>query len=397
MLIPYRVKNPPKTFPYVTVGLIAINVIVYVFTTDYLLVITEGAINAGAFAFGVSSPLKFFSAVFLHAEPFHLLGNMLFLWVFGPPVESRLGAVKFLAIYFLTGLMGSMLQSLLDTAFHGAPVMGIGASGCIMGIIGAYWYIYTWSTVCVAYFFWFTMLFVRWGVWEVAAIWIIGIYFLMDLFDGLVLGAFGSSGGVANLCHVGGAATGVLICAIARVKRDSQELSDAKALHSDMKNLSMVPLHALETMSEEDPENPEIIRAMLTPSINMNRPMVVHDAMKRAGASIVDKDPGLVGHYLTALGGDHSIYKPVHLMRVCTAMERAGQIQQALAIYQIIVNAYPTLPDAETSLYRMAHCCWNNLHDRQKTELCLAELGRRFPNGPMSQFARNLQREMSSG
>lgn len=100
MLIPYRVKNPTKHFPFATLGLITANIIVYILTTDSFLAIREDVVERYAYAFGVSPFINFITAAFLHTDPFHLLGNMLFLRVFGPPVEDRLRIPRYLAVYW---------------------------------------------------------------------------------------------------------------------------------------------------------------------------------------------------------------------------------------------------------------------------------------------------------
>jgi len=168
LFLPYRVKNPWKHFPYTTVAIIAVNVLVYSLTTESFLHIREEVVEGYAFQFGVSSFMSLFYAMFLHQDIFHIGGNMLFLWVFGPAVEDRLRPGRYLLVYFATGIVGALLQSFIDTAAgHSAPC--IGASGCIMGVMGAYWYLFSWSTVCV--FYW---IFIRLGVWEIDAFWVIG-------------------------------------------------------------------------------------------------------------------------------------------------------------------------------------------------------------------------------
>jgi len=154
MLLPYRVKNPPARFPYVTVSLIAVNVIVFGLTSDYFLVVREGVVKSYAFQLWKTPFLNSFASAFLHGGIFHLLGNMWFLWIFGPAVEDRLGAGKFLGVYFATGLVGDLSQALLDVAFLGEPQPVIGASACIMGLAGAYWFAFPFSKVCVFYWIW---------------------------------------------------------------------------------------------------------------------------------------------------------------------------------------------------------------------------------------------------
>ncbi|MEN6521650.1 MAG: rhomboid family intramembrane serine protease [Armatimonadota bacterium] len=389
MLLPYRVKNPPKKFPVVTVSLIAINVIVYIFTTDSLLRIREDVLDNYAFALGTSPFLNFISAVFLHANLFHLLGNMLFLWVFGPPVEDRLGVGKYLLVYFATGLAGGLLESAIEFAVTGKTYPGIGASGCIMGILGAYWYIYSWSTVCVFYFFW---VFIRpyIGVWEVAAIWIIGLFFLMDLLEGVLFGVTGVSGGVANFAHIGGACAGALLCLALRIKRDTESVSEAKAIQADMKDLSLMPAHALEAMLEHDPANIDIIKAMAKPGLSNSQNMALERAFINAAPLLVDKDPAFVMYYLMTLRRNIDLIPSMYLLRLARTMERSAASRDILSIYGRIIQRDPMSPDAETALYRMAEYHLNVHGDKESTKNCLRELAKRFPNGPMTQFGRIL-------
>lgn len=389
MLLPYKVKNPYKRFPAATIALIAINVLVYMCTTDSFIFIREDIVKNYGYAFGASPFFNFFSAAFLHADPFHLLGNMLFLWIFGPPVEDRLGVVKFLAVYILTGFAGDVLQGTLDVAFIGKAQLGIGASGCIMGILGAYLYAFSWSTVCV--FYW---IYIRWhGVWEVAAIWIIGLYLLMDLGEGILFGSIGG-GGVANFAHVGGGVAGAALCFVMRIKRDSEAVSGAKAIQADLKDLSAVPFHALETMLDEDPDNPDLLRAIIEPAFKWNKMDVANDAMKKLGAGFIDKDPAYVAYFLLSLRGDYSFYQPVHMLRLAGNLERNRDLLQAIEVYRLISERYPDSPDVEMALYKMAQCYWNGFRNAKGASGCLDELAKRFPRGNMVPFAKTMYQQI---
>lgn len=390
MLLPYRVKNPIRSFPAITVAIIAINVIVYVFTTDSLLVIRENVVKDYAFALGIGSPANFLSSIFLHGDLFHLLGNMLFLWVFGPPVEDRLGKVTYPIVYFTTGLAGALLQATVDKLVTGQAHPGIGASGCIMGIVGAYWFAFSWSKVCV--FYWLTF-FWR-GVFETSAVWIIGLFFLMDLAQGTLYSTIGVSGGVANFAHLGGAVIGALMCMVMQVTRDSAEVSEAKAIQADTKDLSLMPLHVLQSMLEENPGDPEIVRAIIPAALSLRKQEVIDRAFAGAGPSLIEKSPTLVAHYLVDLGGQVSLYQPVHLLRLAGSLEQTGDHTKALHIYKLVADHHPTTPDAESAIYRMAQSYWKVFRDAQRARACLAELDRRFPNGSMAHFSRGLAREL---
>jgi membrane associated rhomboid family serine protease len=317
MLLPYRVKNPPKRFPYATLTLIVLNVILYLCTTDGLS-ISEEMGKAWGFAWGKTPLYNMFTSMFLHGDPFHLFGNMLFLWIFGGPVEDRLGVGKYLAMYFLAGVSGAMLQVVLDFAVAGEGCYCIGASGAIMGVLGAYWYLFPWSTVCVFYFIWFGIR-VWAGSFDLEAIWVILVYFAADLFKGIFFGSFGVDSSIAHFAHVGGVFGGLLFCYALRAKRDTEAMSRARASQADMKDISLLPLDALETMLEEDPTNPEVIRAFIPAAINMRKTEQIDEVMANAGPTLIDKDPDIVAYYL--------------VMRLCDALVDGGALAPVAAAW----------------------------------------------------------------
>lgn len=395
MFFPYRVKNPPKRFPVVTLSLIALNVIVYSFTTEHYLWIREDVVNAYAFQLWKSPFINTFTSAFLHMDILHLLGNMWFLWVFGPAVEDRLGIPKFLLVYFATGVMGDVTQALLDVAFLGANQPVIGASACIFGVAGAYLYAFPWSTVCVFYFIWFIVR-VWTGVWEVAALWVIGAYMALDLWDGLVSGATHASGGVASFAHVGAGVGGLLISLLLRVKRDTEALSEARAVHADTKDLDNMPFYALERMLEAEPDNLDVLRAIVGPAIRQRQSQVVVDAIARMSWPLIEKDPYVVYSYLMDLRGDPGIYQSVHLLRLAGQFERLGNHDKAINVYKMIVDTRPMEREAENALYRMAYCYWTAYQHKDSARACLAELQKRFPLGEMIPYGRALWKQIQS-
>lgn len=390
MLIPYRAKNPVRHFPIATASIIAVNVLVYIFTTHSLLQIKEGVIKDFACLVGVSPVYTFITATFLHGDPLHLIGNMLFLWVFGPSVEDRLGIPKYLGLYFLTGIVGALLQALFSAIFMGENLPGIGASGCIMGVVGAYWYMFSWSPICCVYWFgWFFR-----GLAEIAAVWVIGFYVLLDMFNGFMDSALGVSGGVGNFAHIGGTVTGALFCMLLKVKRDSSEVSEAKAMHSDAKDLDNMPVHALEAMTAADPHNAQLVRALVFRGMHSGNVNAVSNAMMNAGPALIDKDPNLVATYVTDMRGDAGVYRSIQLLRLASMMDRQGDPVRAAQLYHLIAEQRPNDPEAETALYRLAMAAWNIHRNAEKAKGFIAELQNRFPHGEMVTYANALLRKI---
>jgi membrane associated rhomboid family serine protease len=139
--------------------------------------------------------------LFLHADFFHLLGNMLFLFVFGNAVNAKMGHVGYLVIYFGAGLLEGCVWLL---AGPGNPCLG--ASGAIMGIVGSFFMLYPQNDISVAYVFsWFWS-----GIWEISAVWVIAIYVAFDVWS-LVRNSHTS---VAYLSHIVGFGAGTTATAV---------------------------------------------------------------------------------------------------------------------------------------------------------------------------------------
>jgi membrane associated rhomboid family serine protease len=136
------------------------------------------------------------TAMFMHAGWMHILGNMVFLWAFGPEVEDAMGRLQYLAFYLLSGLVASLAQI---AAMPHSTVPNLGASGAIAGVMGAFLITYPRDQIrTLVLFGWFVRITV------VPAALLIGFWFLIQLFSqvGAVAGA--QSGGVAYMAHVGG-------------------------------------------------------------------------------------------------------------------------------------------------------------------------------------------------
>jgi membrane associated rhomboid family serine protease len=190
--------------PVVTYALIAINVLFF------LLELSSGDafINRWAFvpsrflANPASDFLTLFTAMFMHAGWLHLLGNMLYLWIFGDNVEDRLGHGMYLVFYFLCGLAATFAQMAVNP---GSSVPNVGASGAIAGVLGAYLVMFPGQRVRV--------LMGRY-VTTTTALVVIGLWIVIQLFSSF--GAITDSsqtegGGVAYMAHVGGFFAGLLL------------------------------------------------------------------------------------------------------------------------------------------------------------------------------------------
>jgi membrane associated rhomboid family serine protease len=388
-VFPYRVKNPPKSFPIATVTLIAVNVLVFAATSYRFLVIRPDVVERWAMCWGVTPPITILTSTFLHHDLGHLLGNMVFLWIFGPAVEDRLKVPGYLGVYALTGFAGSVAHVMLGSV-AGRPVPTLGASGCIMGILGAYWYLFPWSKVCVAYFVW---LFIKvwYGVIEVAAIWVIGFYFVGDLFHGCLGRAYATSGGVANFAHVGGALCGALLMYLLHVKRDSAKVSNARAVHSDVKSIDNLTCTEMRELVAASPEDEALLVRFAYKAREMGTAEDIEFALTVGHRIIVAQCPEVMAHYLFSIGGSTNLLDPGDLLCLGRWCEHKASSNQAIRLYHLLRIEHPEAPEIEMALMRCADIEWNIRHDSREALACLEELLAEFPRGRMVLEAEDLQ------
>jgi membrane associated rhomboid family serine protease len=205
---------PSRTRPLVTIGLIAINALVFL----YQLQLSDLALQQLVFAYGVIparlSYADIVSSMFLHGDFLHFIGNMVFLWIFGDNIEDRLGHGGFLIFYIGAGTLGAMAQVFADPISF---VPMIGASGAIAGVMGAYFLLYPHSRILTAVF---VLLF--FDIIEIPAIFFLGVWFLLQVLHGL-LSTGAPGGGVAFWAHAGGFGAGLLAGLYVRARDRANE------------------------------------------------------------------------------------------------------------------------------------------------------------------------------
>ena len=215
-MIPLRDDNPTKIVPVMTVGLIVLNALVFLYQISLgpggaeVFIYQFGAIPAVIFGsqslpselVAIPASMSIFTSMFLHGGFMHLIGNMLYLWIFGNNIEDAMGHARFILFYLLTGIAASMAHFFTDL---NSEIPTIGASGAISGILGAYILLYPRAQVLVLIFLGF---FIR--VMYVPAGLALGFYFLLQILQGTL--TFGQGGGgVAWFAHIGGFMAGLLL------------------------------------------------------------------------------------------------------------------------------------------------------------------------------------------
>lgn len=247
-MIPIRDVNPTRRRPWITLGVIAANIAIFLlwqptfshseprtffffycraeipYETTHQTSLADGGVEArraiesdlgGEFGSGVGEALQLelqekcpnkswlasvFVAMFLHGGWLHIAGNMLFLWIFGNNIEDRLGRIVFPVFYLLGGVAATLLQVAFDPD---SVIPSVGASGAIAAVLGAYLVLYPRARVyTLVIFFFITAI-------ELPAVVVLGAWFVLQLFNGV--GGIGAevNSGIAYWAHVGGFVFGV--------------------------------------------------------------------------------------------------------------------------------------------------------------------------------------------
>ena len=224
-MIPLRDANPTRRTPIVTLTIIAVASVAFAYELGIAETWGNDALEGflrqwGALPVGISTALTggdlvgpamvgMVTSIFLHGGWLHLIGNMLYLWIFGNNIEDRFGRIRFLVFYLAGGVAAALTHVAIDPA---SDIPMVGASGAIAAILGAYLVLYPRARILSLVF-----LGVFYQLIEVRAIIVLGFWFVLQLIDGLTsLGVPETDGGIAFFAHIGGFVAGVLVGFVVR-------------------------------------------------------------------------------------------------------------------------------------------------------------------------------------
>lgn len=218
-MLPLRDDIPSSKRPLVTYGLVMVNVLVFIYQLSLGREMQYFVINYGMIPVNIlagSSLYTLFTSMFMHGNFAHILGNMLYLWIFGDNVEDLLGKFYFILMYLLAGLVGSFAHILVSP---NSTIPTIGASGAVSGVLGCYMVLYPKARVLalvpIVFFLRIIML---------PAYVFLGFWIFLQLLYGF--GSIGGGAGVAYFAHIGGFVVGILFGIIfrRRIVRFSYEI-----------------------------------------------------------------------------------------------------------------------------------------------------------------------------
>lgn len=214
-MIPIKDTVSSQTYPYINIGLILVNVGIFFYELSLGSGLTRFLYAYGLIPYrffylsSLESPYllaqysPFFSSLFIHGGWLHIIGNILYLWIFGDNVEDRMGHFRYLIFYLLCGISAGFMHSYLNP---NSAVPAVGASGAISGVMGAYLILYPQARIITLVPLFFFFAFIR-----IPAFIFIGLWFIFQLFSGtlslLIRGAIRE--GIGWWAHIGGFLSGI--------------------------------------------------------------------------------------------------------------------------------------------------------------------------------------------
>jgi membrane associated rhomboid family serine protease len=229
-MIPLKDHNPTRRIPFVNLLLIAANIGVFVYQFFYLpqgpgyLIQSFGVVPfdlldspaAGPHAL-LPAPLTVISAMFIHGGWLHLLGNMLYLWIFGDNVEDRLGHGRYLVFYLACGVIAALVHAVV---FAQSKVPCVGASGAISGVLMAYLIFFPKARVSTLF-----VIFIFIRIVRLPAVVLLGLWIGLQIIGGMQ-SLTAEAGGVAWFAHIGGIAAGIFLSLLLRPPRPRRRVAN---------------------------------------------------------------------------------------------------------------------------------------------------------------------------
>ena len=399
MLLPLRTDRPLRSTPVVNYALITINVIIFALTSadivqasklmaqvqNWDIVINKYPV-VGFYLHPESPKLyQFVSSAFLHADMWHLLGNMLFLYVFGNSLEDRLG--KFGYLFFYLG--GAILSGLGHVALESAPILG--ASGAVTSVTGAYLALFPMSKVTVLFFMFII------GFIEISSMWLIIFFFIQDAIQ-----YSARAGGVAYLAHMTGTVYGFLLgMSLLWLRLLSREPYDMLSLWAHRRRRQTFRSMTAQGYRpwahggqdkprrfEEEEERKPLTAAeqrVMDKRAQVTRALGSHN-LDRAGelyAELLDLDAG-------------QVFSLQHQTDLANHFAKAGRHEMAARAYELLLDSYRTFPNREQVQLMLAVLYVRYLRRKDRAKQLLIEAQPRLVDSGEKELAGSLMQQIEA-
>ncbi len=335
-MLPVGTNLSLKRTPWATLGLLFVNWIIYGSTYGDYRHIDFWISRYLFFVPGEQYPWQIITSMFFHGDIFHILGNSLYLWIFGAFVEDKLGWKAYLFLYFLTGMAADLVHGTIIALFMRKElfVPGLGASGAISGIMGVYLYRCYYSRIKLLVSLWTPIPI------QVPAVIILGFWFLTDFMGG-INSIRGIGPDIAFWAHVGGFAAGFGACGYLHyetpARKEKLEFMAETSLQQYVGYGKGV--EATEKLLEKDPENPEL---HLNLARAKSRSWAAPEAKahyEKAIKLLLEKTPEKVAEVFIEFWKKYlSILEPRYQLRISLLLNRNSHVDLAAKTLQQLID-----------------------------------------------------------
>lgn len=347
-----------------------------------------------------ADPFTAVGSAFLHLGYIHLLGNLIYLVLFGCYVEDRMGPVLFTAVYVLSAGIGNYLQGLFNTYILHDPTIGIiGASGAVSGLLGAFSIRFMLSKMRVAYWTFMPLqAYTRAGTAEIPAMAAIALWFVLQIVRGAVQTS-GAAMQVAYVAHIGGFLCGALLAlSTGQYGRGRIEALLKRGDTYMEKGEPYAAQGAFIRYLTYRPHEARVYGSLARAMVLSGNEAGAQKNYRKACEMLIDQ--GRRGDseklFQEALRGYPGfVLGPDHHLNLAFGLERNLKSKLAVAAYENFEHGYPTHPEAAFTLLRAAGLYWHALSDVDKADATYRALLERYPEDQWVDFAREQIRCLS--
>lgn len=392
VFLPYDVEVEYPRPPVFTWGLMGLLVLVHagvVFLPESLQTIAVLRLGCVPDELNLYTP---FTCLLLHGDVFHLAGNLLYLWVFGRAVEIRLGATRYLLLFFGYGAVASLVHVFLSPVYQGdIPV--IGASGAISALLGSFWVLYPKQKIKIWYFFG------RIGTFRAGAIWILALWFAWQFLEGLYAQYVGSVG-TAFWAHVGGFAAGAGGSLALRYGKDFERAIESQGAETRLEELNgliragraekAVPLFAeiRPNLAAHPAAGLEEARALLLVGRSAEGGRAMRGLLENSLACNDDALSANAFYGVIRSGGLGALH-PELLLKSGLALRRKKRPREAIEAFAR-ASENPSLARRDQALFNLGELLLENGRDVAGAEECFRRIPAEFPESRLCEDARYL-------
>lgn len=396
MILPVGTNLKLQKIPWATIGLMAANLLVFVHQVTLENQGVSGILEYFLFVPADRYPWQWATAMFFHGSLLHLLGNFLFLWIFGVYVEDKIGRKTYLYLYFLTGMAAHFVHGIMVGFFEPDSLFTpcLGASGAISGIMGVYVYRLYYSKVrfVITPFCFFIP-----KRLQVNAVIILGYWFFQDLIGGLR--SLGSPYvGIAFWAHVGGFLMGVLAC---RLQNYGVQAVRDKNLHVGEVYLERPfgfgkGIEALEKVLVSEPENPDLHLRLAGAKSRVRATQEAKEHYEKAIRLLVKKDPPRAAETFLQYWEKYlAVLDPETQLSLNRELNRKGYFDFSVKTLEVLIhnNRGPD-PFLEKAFLMLARLYGQKLHAPQKAANVWEQFFEIFPRSQWRHVAKREYEEL---